>query len=347
MAMFLPIVAFAGRATIFIRTVSLVAPHHPHRHRRHWRWPVLGLGFGGIAVAAAAVALVVGMSQAMGTRACAAVFSAADAADAAQAGQAQQAAEASGIATHYVLQALPNCSYPSPPADQLFVALGADQYDNGAACGGYIEVNGPDGSVRVEVIDQCAACGYGHLDLSEAAFSALAPLGEGLINITYQQLVDPSLPGPISLLVKQGSSPYWLALLAMNTGNPLASVQVQSESGGGWYNLVQANYNYWIAQSGAGNGPFTVRLTDTQGHVVTVSGIELSPGVVQSTATWMYGPGATPESTPKPASTPSSVPHTSHPVASDHAPFSRLDGELNAGPGIPGPISPPSATPTC
>jgi expansin len=276
------------------------------------------------------------------------VFSAADAT---QAG-AQQAAGASGIATHYVLQALPNCSYPSPPADQLFVALGADQYDNGAACGGYIEVTGPDGSVRVEVIDQCAACQYGHLDLSEAAFSALAPLGEGLINITYQQLVDPALPGPISLLVKQGSSPYWLALLAENTGNPLASVQVQSESGGGWDNLVQANYNYWIAQSGAGSGPFTVRLTDTQGHVVTVPDIQLSPGVVQNTTTWMYGPGATPESTPKPASTPSSAPHTSHPVASEHAPFGRLDGELlvgelNAAPGTPSQISPPSAAPTC
>jgi hypothetical protein len=34
---------------------------------------VLGLGAGGIAVAAAVVALAVGMSQAVGTRACAAV----------------------------------------------------------------------------------------------------------------------------------------------------------------------------------------------------------------------------------------------------------------------------------
>ena len=92
--------------------------------------------------------------------------------------------------------------------------------------------------------------------------------------------------------VKQGSSQYWLALLADNTGNPLASVQVETTSGG-WINLARANYNYWIAQSGAGSGPFTVRLTDTRGHTVTVRNIALDPGTVQSTGTYMYGAGST------------------------------------------------------
>jgi expansin len=298
---------------------------------------VLGFGFGGIAVVAAVVALAVGMSQGVGTRAWGGVLSAA------------QAGETSGIATNYVLQGLPNCSYPSPPADGLFVALSPGEYDNAAACGGYLEVHGPDGSVRVEVIDQCPGCGDGHIDLSQAAFSALAPLNEGLIDVTYQSLVNPSLPGPISLLVKQGSSPYWLALLAMNTGNPLASVQVQSESGGGWYSLVQASYNYWIAQSGVGAGPFTVRLTDTQGHVVTVPDIALNPGVVQATGTWMYGAGAT-ELATEPASTSPPAPHTSHPVASatpDRAASSGAAGELNAGLATPLQASLPSATSTC
>ena len=301
---------------------------------------MLGFGFGAVAAVAAVVALAVGMSQAGGIRACAAVLSAT------QAGQAQQVGEVSGIATHYVLQGLPNCSYPSPPADGLFVALSPDEYDRAAACGGYLEVHGPDGSVRVEVIDQCPGCGDGHIDLSETAFSAIAPLNQGLIDVTYQSLVNPSLPGPISLLVKQGSSPYWLALLAMNTGNPLASVQVHSESGGGWYDLVQASYNYWVAQSGAGAGPFTVRLTDIQGHVVTVQGIALSPGVVQGTGTWMYGVGTTTES----ASKPPPAPRTSRPVAfatSGHTPSTLAAAEPNAGPGAAGQTSPPRASPTC
>jgi hypothetical protein len=335
LTMFLPIAGFAGRAATCIRSVSLVAPA-PHRHRRrNRRWPLLGFGFGGIAVVAAVVALAVGMSQAVGTRACAAALS---------------AGEVSGTATHYVLQSLPNCSYPSPPADGLFVALSPGEYDSAAACGGYLEVHGPDGSVRVEVIDQCPGCGAGHIDLSEAAFSAIAPLNAGLVDVTYQPLVNPSLPGPISLLVKQGSSQYWLALLAMNTGNPLASVQVRSESGGGWYSLVQASYNYWVAQSGAGTGPFTVRLTDTQGHVVTVQGVALSPGVVQGTGTWMYGAGTTTGPAPDPASTPSRAPHTSRPVASatsGRALSSRAAGEPDAGLEILRQTAPPSATATC
>ena len=146
--------------------------------------------------------------------------------------------------------------------------------------------------MRVQVIDQCPECAAGHIDLSEAAFARLAPLSAGLINVSYTLLADPALPGPVSVAVKQGSSQYWLALLIDNTGNPLASVQVQTSSG--WLSLARASYNYWIASSGAGQGPFTVRLTDTQGHQVTVSGITLNPGAVQSTGTWMYGAGARP-----------------------------------------------------
>jgi expansin (peptidoglycan-binding protein) len=199
----------------------------------------------------------------------------------------------SGTATHYVLTGLPNCSYPSPPADDLFVALSPSEYDGAAACGGYLTVTGPDGSVTVQVIDQCPDCGAGHIDLSEPAFAKLAPLGAGLINVRYQDLADPPVPGPITMEVKSGSSRYWLALLADNTGNPLASVQVETASGG-WVSLARASYNYWIAQSGAGAGPFTVRLTDTEGNQVTVRNVALDPGTVQSTGVSMYGPGSDP-----------------------------------------------------
>ena len=205
----------------------------------------------------------------------------------------EQSGTVSGTATHYVLTGLPNCSYPSPPANDLFVALSPSEYDGAAACGGYLTVTGPDGSVTVQVIDQCPDCAAGHIDLSEPAFAELAPLGAGLINVHYQYLADPPLPGPITMEVKSGSSQYWLALLADNTGNPLASVQVETASGG-WISLARASYNYWIAQSGAGAGPFTVRLTDTEGHQVTVRNVALDPGAVQSTGVYMYGAGSDP-----------------------------------------------------
>jgi expansin (peptidoglycan-binding protein) len=264
----------------------------------HWAW-VTGAG-----LAAVAVAVVVGIGQlAGGQTACRASTSAMS-----LSALAEQSGTVSGIATHYVLSGLPNCSYPSPPSDDLFVALPPSEYDGAAACGGYLAVTGPDGSVTVQVIDQCPDCGAGHIDLSEPAFAKLAPLGAGLINVRYQYLADPPLPGPITMEVKSGSSQYWLALLADNTGNPLASVQVKTASGG-WISLARASYNYWIAQSGAGAGPFTVRLTDTEGNQVTVHNVALDPGAVQSTGVYMYGPGSnqTAPATASPSVAPSSA----------------------------------------
>jgi expansin len=68
----------------------------------------------------------------------------------------------------------------------------------------------------------------------------------------------------------------------------------------GWQELVRADYNYWIAASGMGVGPFTVRITDTLGHVVTLTGIALDPGAVQTTGLDMYG---TANSVPAPSRT--------------------------------------------
>ena len=186
----------------------------------------------------AAIALVVGIGQVSGSPARAAVLSAS-----ARAGADPQ------TATYYATRGMGNCSYPSPPADGLYVALSPPEYAKAARCGGYLEVSGPAGSVLVKVIDQCPGCAAGHIDLSETAFARLAPLSAGRIKVTYTYQADPPLPGPLSIEVNHGSSRYWLALLADNTGNPLALVQVRTASG--WLSLTRASYNCWIASSGA------------------------------------------------------------------------------------------------
>jgi expansin (peptidoglycan-binding protein) len=284
-------------------------PRRPDGRRRWWpttgrrRWLGLGLGAGTI-VGAAALALAVGISQATTAPACAAAQVPAAALAPATARQAQ----VSGEATHYVLQAgAGNCSYPGPPASQLFVALSPGEYDSAAACGSYVQVTGPDGSVTAEVIDQCPPCQAGHVDLSEQAFARIAPLAAGLVPVTYHTVADPPLPGPLSLLVKDGSSAYWLALLPIGAGNPVTSVRVSSAARGG-QELSRASYGYWLAPSGMGAGPFTVQLTDSEGHRATVTGVTLSPGVVQPTRTWMYG-AAAPSASPRP--TPAATVHRS------------------------------------
>jgi expansin len=261
------------------------------------RW--LPLGLGGAAVAAAAVIAVV-LTQVASPQACAAAVPALAA-----------GTQVTGTATHYVLPpAGGNCSYPAPPAGGLFVALSPAEYDAAAACGSYLAVTGPGGSVRAEVIDQCPPCQAGHIDLSETAFAKLAPLAAGLIHVTYRVIADPALPGPVSLRVKEGSSAYWLALLPINTGNPVASVEVRSASRG-WQELVRADYNYWIAASGMGPGPFTVRITDTRGHHATLTGIGLDPGAVQTTGLDMYGTtnsAPAPSKAAAPTSSPARIP---------------------------------------
>lgn len=201
----------------------------------------------------------------------------------------QPSGTVTGTATNYTLTSgSGNCSYASPPSDGLFAALSPAEYADGTACGEYIDVHGPNGTVRVEVTDQCPECSYGHIDLSQGAFSRIAPLSAGQVPVTYDVVSSPPLAAPLSVTVKDGSSPYWLALLPANTGNPLSSVEVQN-SAGNWTTLTRSGYGYWLAPQGAGSGPFNVRLTDTHGNQTTLYGVALNPGQTQNTGTWMYG----------------------------------------------------------
>ena len=260
----------------------------PGHRRRMPRRRLLSIELGGAAaLCAIALAVAVGISQATSSPACASVISPSQ-----TSGETVSQSQTSGEATHYVLQpGNGNCSYPAANTDQMYAALSPAEYGSAAACGSYVEVTGPDGSVTVQVVDQCPECRAGHIDLSEQAFGRIAQLSAGLVPVTYHTIIDPPLPAPLSLRVKEGSSPYWLALLPIGSGNPITSVRVSSASHGG-QDLARASYNYWLAPSGMGMGPFTVQLTDSVGHQATVTGISLTPGVVQATGRWMYGTGA-------------------------------------------------------
>jgi expansin (peptidoglycan-binding protein) len=224
----------------------------------------------------------------------------------------------SGKATFYDLgSGTGNCSFPSSPADDLFVALGPDQYAGGAACGTYLDVTGPKGKVRVKVTDSCPECAAGHLDLSRTAFKKIGAEVDGIIAITYRTVVNPSVPGPLSVRIKEGSSQYWFAALIDNHGNQLRSVSV-ARAGGTPHAAKRADYNYWIIDSGAGSGPFKIKVSDVYGRSATVSGIALSPGRVQRTTTRLSGSGgsvvkapatkpATKSVSPRPSTTVSSA----------------------------------------
>ena len=176
-----------------------------------------------------------------------------------------------------------NCSFPKAPADDLFVALGPDQYSAGAACGSYLDVTGPKGKVRVKVTDQCPECQVGHLDLSRTAFKKIGAEVDGIIPITYRTVANPATPGALSVTIKDGSSQYWLAVLIDNHGNQLKSVTVNGKS------THREDYNYWIIDGGAGSGPFKIKVTDVSGRSATMSGIKLSPSATQKTTVRLTG----------------------------------------------------------
>jgi hypothetical protein len=53
-------------------------------------------------------------------------------------------------------------------------------------CGKYAKVTGPNGTVRVKIVDTCPPCAYGSLDLSPTAFEQIADLAAGRVPITWQ-----------------------------------------------------------------------------------------------------------------------------------------------------------------
>ncbi|WP_346776024.1 expansin EXLX1 family cellulose-binding protein [Micromonospora sp. HNM0581] len=202
-----------------------------------------------------------------------------------------------------------NCSYPAAPADGNYVALGPAEYAAGAACGGYLDVTGPKGSVRVMVLDKCPECAPGHLDLSRDAFARIADPVRGVVDVSYRSVADPPLSGPLTFRIKEGASQWWFAVLVAGHGNPLRAVEVRQGSSGPWREAARESYNYWLIDSGAGPGPYQIRVTDTRGHRATASGVRLAPGTVQRSSVRMYGGSsggsvtvtATPSANPAPS----------------------------------------------
>ncbi|WP_178379882.1 expansin EXLX1 family cellulose-binding protein [Cryptosporangium aurantiacum] len=215
----------------------------------------------------------------------------------------------SGTSTFFDLAASggSGCSYDGPPADGMYLALGFDEFSGGAACGTYFNITGPNGNtVRVQVIDACAPCAPGQIDLSEKAFSQLADPDAGIIPVTYRAVANPAVPGPLKFKVEE-ATPYYLALLPINHGNQLTKVEV--DGGNGWQTTSRRGDGYFTADA-AGGGPFRIRVTDLQGHVTTVSGVNLSSGSTASTGVYMYSGsgGGTPTTKKSKSPSPSVTP---------------------------------------
>jgi len=210
-----------------------------------------------------------------------------------------------------------SCGLGPFPAGGRYASLPSRSYASGRACGSYLDVSGPAGTVRAEVVDVCPDCAAGTVDLSRAAFARIADPRTGTVAVSYQPAVDPPLPGPLELRIAAAGRPGTLAVQVINHGNRLSSVAA-SGPGGRWQRLVPGADGYWTGSLDAGDAPggtpggvsaavggvpagpgsrgeaggaagrlIRVRITDVEGHEVVLTGIPPRRTVVHATA-WMY-----------------------------------------------------------
>jgi len=132
--------------------------------------------------------------------------------------------------------------------NQLRVAaLNTAQYNGGANCGRCAQVTGPLGTIQVRIIDECATCASGDLDLSRWAFSQIANVIDGRVPITwrYAPCIKPVVVNnTLAYRWKDGSSQYWFGINVNEHVQPLQRVEIKR--GSTWVSLIRQDYNYWL-----------------------------------------------------------------------------------------------------
>ena len=186
-----------------------------------------------------------------------------------------------GQATWYELDTpLVNCSYETNSLPAFYGAMNTADYAGSAICGSCVRVEGPKGSVDIQIVDQCPIdtnpiCYAGHIDLNPAAFEQIADLVTGVVPITWQHIPCDD-PGTLTYHFKEGSSSYWTALMVRNHRYAIDKVEYLKH--GEWKQLERQEYNYFVAEDGMGSGPYTIRVTDVYGQVVEDDDIPLELG---------------------------------------------------------------------
>jgi expansin (peptidoglycan-binding protein) len=184
-----------------------------------------------------------------------------------------------GEGTYYDANGTGNCSFDPSPNDLMVAAMNAADYDHAAWCGACLAVSGPNGEITVRVVDQCPGCKHGDLDLSKEAFAMLAPLATGRIRIAWHEVACP-VQGPIGYHMKDGSNAFWTAIQLRDHRYPIDVLEAR-DAAGAYHPIARADYNYFVAPSGLGAGPYTLRVTDVHGHVLEDANIALGDAVLR------------------------------------------------------------------
>ncbi len=175
------------------------------------------------------------------------------------------------------------CSFDPTPGDLMVGAMNAADYAGSAACGACVRLQGPQAEITIRVVDLCPECPAGDIDLSPEAFGRIAALSAGRVPINWQY-VPCETSGPIQYHFKDGSNPWWTAVQLRNHRNRVARLEYSRD--GTYREVHRTGYNYFVEESGMGPGPYALRVTDIDGHVLEDTGIphvedQTTPGAAQ------------------------------------------------------------------
>ena len=182
----------------------------------------------------------------------------------------------SGEGTFYAADGTGNCSFEASPNDLLVAALNDVDYAASASCGACAQINGPDGSVTVRIVDRCPGCAAGDVDLSQEAFVLIAPIVAGRVPITWN-FVPCEVSGPVSYHFKEGSNEFFGMVQLRNHRNAIATLE-WLDGNGQYQSTERADFNFFIEDQGMGPGPYTIRTTDVFGQLIEDTNIPFVEG---------------------------------------------------------------------
>jgi expansin (peptidoglycan-binding protein) len=184
-----------------------------------------------------------------------------------------------GQATYYGATGAGACSFDPSPGNLMVAAMNATDYAGSAACGEYVVVQGPKGSVTVRITDLCPECPKGNIDLSAEAFALIADPVQGRVPITWY-VVPGNISGPVSYRYKEGSSRWWTGLQVRNHRLPITRLEILPTGASGWIDVQRLDYNYFVHPTAIAPGPLQVRITALGGTTLVDTLPEPQPGVV-------------------------------------------------------------------
>jgi expansin (peptidoglycan-binding protein) len=166
----------------------------------------------------------------------------------------------SGNATFYSATGAGHCSFDATPHDLMVAAMNRTDYAGSYACGSFVTVKGPLGTVTVRITDECPECPKGHIDLSAQAFAKIAKPVTGIVPITWT-VVPGDVQGPIQYRYKEGSTRYWTAIQVRNHKLPITKLEIMPSGSKTWINVSRMDYNYFVYAPPIAAGSVQVRVT--------------------------------------------------------------------------------------